>query len=185
MRTVQRVRLAKAVFLAGLCCALVLTVHAAVQCVIDFVSHGAFNVVSTAEGTCLQFVDDLGTPWEITNPRGSWKDGLSGTVIADSAVASECSQDIGAPLRVCQFDADESRTIVGIFDVNQFVSCPGFVIRTQNTVFRIVNCDEIGPELCDVANVGKRVKAGVFVDASVTNCIDPGATVLDFRFLQR
>ena len=177
-------KLVQVFILAGLCCALALSVHQAAECVINFVSHGTFRSISTPEGTCLQFVDDLGTRWEITNPRGSWTDGLTGTVIADSSVASECSQDIGAPLRICQFDADESRTVVGTFDENQFVTCPGFVIRTQNTVFRIVNCDEIGPELCDFANIGRRVKAGVFVDASVTNCIDPGATVLDFRFLQ-
>ena len=176
--------LIRSLMLIVLCCALAVSAHQAAECIINFVSHGTFRSISTPEGTCLQFVDDLGTSWEITNPRGSWKDGLTGTVIADSNAASTCSEDIGAPLRVCQFDGDESRTIVGIFDENQFVSCPGFVIRTQNTVFRIVNCDEVGPELCDFANIGRRVKAGVFVDNRVTNCIDPGATVLDFRFLQ-
>ncbi len=170
--------------LAGLCCALPLAVNAAGQCIINFVSHGTFSVVSTPEGTCLQFVDDLGTSWEISNPRGSWTDGLTGTVIANSLATRECSQNIGPALQVCRFDADGSRNVVGIFDENQFVTCPGFVIRTQNAVFRIKNCDEIGPELCDFANVGRRVKAQIFVDTSVTNCIDPGATVLSFEFLQ-
>ena len=174
----------KSLALAGLCCALALTAHAAGPCTINFVSHGTFKVVSTPEGNCLQFVDDLGTSWEISNPRGSWTDGLTGTVVASSMATEECSQDIGQALRVCQFDADGARNVVGIFDENQFVTCPGFVIRTQNATFRIKNCDEIGPELCDFANVGRRVKAGIFVDKRVTNCIDPGSTVLDFRFLQ-
>ncbi len=115
-------KLVQAFILAGLCCALAISLHQAAECVINFVSHGTFGSISTPEGTCLQFVDDLGTPWEITNPRGSWNDGLTGTVIADSSVASKCSQDIGAPLRICQFYADESRTVVGTFDENQFVT---------------------------------------------------------------
>ena len=78
-------KLVQAFILAVLCCALALSVHQAAECVINFVSHGTFRSISTPEGTCLQFVDDLGTPWEITNPRGSWKDGLTGTVIADSS----------------------------------------------------------------------------------------------------
>ncbi len=174
----------KALALMGLCCALALPAQAAGQCAINFVSHGTFKVVSTPDGTCLQFVDDLANSWEITNPRGSWTDGLTGTVLASSLAVGQCSQNIGKALRVCQFDADFSRNVVGIFDENQFVTCPGFVIRTQNATFRIVNCDEIGPEFCDFANVGRRVKAGVIVDTRVTNCVDPATTVLDFRFLQ-
>ncbi len=170
--------------LLGLCFGLAAAAWAAGQCLINFASHGTFKVVSTADGTCLQFVDLLGNPWEITNPRGNWTDGLTGTVIGNTLATGSCSQNIGPPLEVCQFDADTTRNVVGIFDENQFVQCPGFVIRTQNATLRIVNCEEIGPELCSFDNVGRRIMARVFVDAGITNCVDPGTTVLDFRFLQ-
>jgi hypothetical protein len=153
-------------------------------CRIDFVSHGTFHVVSTPDGDCLQFVDDLGNAWEVTNPRSSWKDGMSGTIQAEFVSERKCSQDIGSPLRVCTFTADFSRNVVGTFIFRQFVECPGYRIRTQTEDYFITNCEDFGEELCTMANVGRRIQAQVLVNTSPSICIDSLTTVVDFRFLQ-
>lgn len=153
-------------------------------CRIDFLSHGTFRVVQAAGGECLQFVDDLGVSWEVTNPRGSWKDGMTGTIEAEFLSSGVCTAAIGDPLRACAFTADFSRNVVGKLVFRQFVECPGYRIATRTEDYRIVNCDDFGTELCAPENLGRRLQAQIFVDTGVTICIDSTTTVVDFRFLQ-
>jgi hypothetical protein len=158
-------------------------------CTINFVSHGVFQSVVTEEGNCLKFVDDLGVSWEVTNPRGAWNEGLTGTIFAEilSADSGDCSQDVGEPLKICIFDSDVTRNIVGALDfLTPFeTNCPGWYLRVNGppTLYRVVNCEDFGTELCDATNEGRRVQVTAFVDNGITNCISPAATVFEFRFL--
>jgi hypothetical protein len=154
------------------------------RCVINYVSHGTFHVIPSPGGDCLQFVDDLGVTYEVTNPRGSWRDGMTGTVLAEWVTDGICSQDIGDPIRICTFTADFSRNIVGTLLFVDFVECPGYRIRTQNEDYRIVNCEDFGSDLCTASNLGRKIQAQVFVDTGISICIDSTTTVIDFRFLQ-
>lgn len=156
----------------------------AAPCRLDFLSHGTFRVVQEPGGGCLQFVDDLGVSWEVTNPRGSWKDGMTGTIEAEFLSSGTCPAPIGDPLRACSFTADFSRNLVGTLVFRQFVECPGYRIETQNEDYRIVNCDDFGTELCAAENLGRRLQAQIFVDTGATVCIASTTTVIDFRFLQ-
>ena len=170
-----------AAFLAVTCLAMVIPAHAD-QCLINFVSHGEFKRISTPDGECLQFVDDLGTTWDITNPRGSWKDGLTGTIQAEFVSGTTCSGHSG--LRVCSFTADFSRNVVGTLIFRNFVECPGYRIRTEIEDYFITNCEDFDGELCSMDNVGRRTQAQIFVNTSPSICIDSLTTVIDFRFLQ-
>jgi hypothetical protein len=151
-------------------------------CLINFVSHGEFERISTPDGECLRFVDDLGTTWDVTNPRGAWKDGMTGTILAEFVSGSTCSQQSG--LRICTFTGDFSRNVVGTLIFRNFVECPGYRIRTVNEDYYITNCTDFDGELCTMDNVGRRTQAQVFVNTSPSICIDSLTTVIDFRFLQ-
>ena len=104
-------------------------------CTINFVSHGVFRVVVTPEGDCLKFVDALGVSWEITNPRGAWTDGVTGTIFAEFLApgTGTCTQAVGDPLRICSFDSDVTRNIVGTLDfLTPFeTNCPGFSVLDE------------------------------------------------------
>jgi hypothetical protein len=169
--------------IASACGILAAPAHAD-KCVINFVSHGTFHKVTTPAGDCLQFVDDLGTTWDVTNPHGSWKDGVSGTIQAEFVSQPRCSENIGQPLSICSFTADFSGNIVGTLVFVNFVECPGFRIRTQTEDFFITNCEDFGDELCSMDNVGRHVQAQILVNSSPSICIDSLTTVIDFRFLQ-
>jgi hypothetical protein len=151
-------------------------------CLINFVSHGKFQRAQTPEGECLQFVDDLGTIWDVTNPRGSWTDGTAGTILAEFVSGPTCSQHSG--VRICTFTADFSRNIVGKLIFRDFVECPGFRIRTETEDYFITNCGDFGTELCSMDNVGRRTQTQVHVNTSPSICIDSLTTVIDFRFLE-
>ncbi len=178
MRYFASLRVAGALFLAWA------TPLAAAPCQIQFVSHGTFHEIQTPDGRCLQFVDDLGNAWEITNPRGSWKDGMSGTIQAQFLDQGACSQEIGSPLKACSFTADFSRNVVGTFIFREFVECPGYRIRTNNEDYFILNCEDFGEELCTMENVGRKIQAQILVNTSPSICIDSLTTVVDFRFLK-
>ena len=158
-------------------------------CTINFVSHGMFQVVVTPEGDCLKFVDALGVSWEITNPRGAWSDGVTGTIFAEFQApgTGTCTQVVGDPLEICRFDSDVTRNIVGTLDfLTPFeTNCPGWYIRVNGPpmLYRLTNCADFGTELCGDPNEGRRVQVTAFVDNGITNCIAPAATVLEFRFL--
>jgi hypothetical protein len=151
-------------------------------CLINFVSHGEFRRVASPQGECLQFVDDLGTVWDVTNPRGSWTDGMTGTILAELVSGPTCSQQPG--LRICTFTADFSRSVVGTLIFRDFVECPGYRIHTENEDYFITNCEDFGAELCTMNNVGRRTQAQILVNTSPSICIDSLTTVIEFRFLQ-
>lgn len=159
------------------------------SCAINFVSHGTFRTVSTLGGECLTFVDDLGVSWEITSPRGAWTDGLTGTIFAEFLApgSGSCAQNVGDPLRICSFDSDVTRNIVGTLDfLTPFeTNCPGWYIRVNGppSLYRLINCDDFGTDLCDDPNRGRRIQTTAFVDNGITNCIAPATTVIEFRFL--
>jgi hypothetical protein len=158
-------------------------------CVINFASHGTFRVVSTPEGSCLQFVDALGAPWDVANPRGAWTDGLSGTILAEFLApgTGSCPQLGLDPLRICTFDSDVTRNIVGRLDflTPAETNCPGWYIRVNGppTLYRLINCADFGTDLCDFPNEGRHVQATAFVDNGITNCISPATSVFSFKFL--
>jgi len=151
-------------------------------CLINFVSHGEFKRVPMPQGECLQFVDDLGTVWDVTNPRGSWTDGMAGTILAEFVPGPTCSQHPG--LRICTFTADFSRNVVGTLVFRNFVECPGYRIHTENEDYLITNCADFDTELCSMDNLGRRTQAQILVNTSPSICIDSLTTVIDFRFLQ-
>jgi len=171
-----------------LLCAALWAAPSADPCTINFVSHGSFRVVSTPEGECVRFVDDLGASWEVTNPSASWTDGLAGTIFGEllAAGARICSQDVGDPLRVCGFTSEIPRDIVGTLDVlSPFeTSCPGWHIRVSESplFYRVINCAEFENDLCAIPNEGRPIEAKAFVDPGITSCIAPDATVVEFRF---
>jgi hypothetical protein len=154
------------------------------RCEVNYVTHGTMHEVPGPPGPgCLEFVDDTGVRFEIVNPRGSWKEGMTGTIYAETQTEGACG--LGLPVRVCNFDADFSRNVVGALEIRQFVECPGYVIVTGNLrQYLILNCEDFGPALCDPANVGRRLKAEVFVDTGVSICLGmERSTVIDYDFL--
>ena len=155
---------------------------AADPCLLNLVTHGTFRHVATPSGTCVQFVDDLGARYEVLQPRGSWKDGMAGTLYGNFQSAGTCSQE--TPIEICSFDADYSRNVVGTLVFLNFIECPGYAIR-GNEDYKVLNCEDFGTELCDSANLGRRVKAEVLVDTGVSNCLGLlRSTVVDFELLK-
>ena len=148
------------------------------NCELQFISHGTFR---QTDG-CLLFEDDLGNFHEVVNPRGAWRDGMTGTIYSERA-APECSQH--EALRACRFEADFTRTVTGTLIIRNFIECPGYTIRTANQNYLILNCEDFGDALCNTDNVGRRIQAQVFVDTAVSICLGQArSTVLEYRFLQ-
>lgn len=155
---------------------------------LNYIAHGTFRQV----GACLQFLPDPSlevpdpAPFEIVN-RGSWKDGMVGTVYAETALVGTCSVD--QALQICDWDADYSRNVVGTLVVLDFIECPGYYIRvagqTANADYFIRNHDDF-PDLFVPENVGRRIKAEILVHTWVTNCIGKNVSeLIDYDLLSR
>jgi len=147
-------------------------------CQLNFISHGTFRDA----GGCTLFEDDLGNLYEVLLPRGSFRDGRTGTIHAQWETDSACSTQ--PALRVCTFTADYQRRINGTLVFRQFIECPGYIIDTPNQDYRIQNCQDFGTALCDPANLGRSVQADVAVETGVSICLGLARSdVLEFRFL--
>lgn len=154
---------------------------AADTCRLDLGTRGTFHEVSGSPNRCLRFVDVLGNAYEVTNPKGSWLDGTSGVVFAQLETQNQCTAD--PPIRICTFEGDYAKHVSGTLILLNFVECPGYVIRTSSQDYRIDNCEAFGAELCNSANLGKKIQADVFVTAEISICLSLAkTTVLDFRF---
>lgn len=152
-------------------------------CVVNLITHGTIRDLSGSQGACWQLVDDGGVPYEILNPKGSWRDGMTGTLYGAMQGQGICGA--GTPVQVCNFDADYSRNVVGTLALIQFVECPGYVIEAQNQQYLIRNCQDFGTDLCAIGNIGRRIKAEVFVDTGVSICLGMARSiVVDYDFLK-
>lgn len=153
---------------------------------LNYIAHGTFR----ESGDCLQFLPDPSL--EVPNPapfgvlnRGSWKDGMVGTVYAETSPTGACAAQ--QALQICDWDADYSRNVVGTLLVLNFIECPGYYIRvagqTANADYFIRNHDDF-PELFVPENVGRKIKAEIFVHTWVTNCIGKNVSeLIDYDFL--
>ncbi len=147
---------------------------------LNYITHGTFHEVECG----MQFVDDTGVTFEIVN-RGSWKDGMVGTIYAEIVEPGACGYDY--TVQICDWDADYSRNVVGTLVFLNFIECPGYYIRqsglTTEWDYFIRNHDDF-PELCVPENLGKKLKAELLVHTWVTNCIGKNVSdLIDYDFL--
>lgn len=155
---------------------------------LNFITHGTFYRVYTDDDeACWLFVDELDVGWEVVN-NGSWKDGMTGTIYAQMLDPGEALCDIGDPVKVCTWDADYSRNVSGTLVFRNFIECPGYYIRAGGGDFPreyyIMNCVDFGSELCENGNLGRKIKAQVFVDTGVSICLGAyRSLVIDFDFI--
>ena len=114
----------------------------AMKCEINFISHGTIgrSPIPGEKGDCVEFVDDLGNRYEITNPKHPWRDGMGGLVIAQWETEGSCTSE--QAIKICSFDADFDRKINGTLIITQFVECPGYTIRTPKQDWLIRNCSD-------------------------------------------
>ncbi len=148
------------------------------NCLLNYISHGTIR----DSGDCLLFEDDLGNLFEVTNPRGVWQDGMTGTVYGHFADENECSEE--TPIGICLFDVDYTRTVTGTLQFINFVECPGFVIKVGSTNYLIRNCEDFDPHLCNTGFLGHRIRATVTVDTGVSICLGMIRSIVhDYEFL--
>jgi hypothetical protein len=147
---------------------------------LNYITHGTFHQTDA----CMQFVDDTGVTFEIVN-KGSWKDGMVGTIYAEIVGPGECGFDY--TVQICDWDADYSRNVVGTLVFLNFIECPGYYIRqagqTTNLDYFIRNHEDF-PALFRQENIGKKLKAELLVHTWVTNCIGKNVSeLIDYDFL--
>jgi len=147
---------------------------------LNYITHGTFHQTDA----CMQFVDDTGVTFEIVN-RGSWKDGMVGTIYAETTDPGGCGTDY--TIQICTWDADFSRNVVGKLVFLNFIECPGYYIRqageTTNFDYFIRNHEDF-PELFVQENLGKRVRTELLVHTWVSNCIGKNVSdMIDYDLL--
>ena len=150
------------------------------NCQLNFISHGTFRDA----GGCLLFEDYFGNLYEVTNPRGGWIDGMTGTVYGHfaDAGANVCSSE--TPIGICSFHADYTRTVTGRLEFIEFVECPGYIIAVGETKYLIRNCEEFDKHLCRPGNLDRPIRAEVFVDTGVSICLGMNRSiVVSYEFL--
>ncbi len=148
------------------------------DCLLNYISHGTIR----DSGDCMLFEDNLGNLFEITNPRGVWQEGMTGTIYGHFAEENVCSEE--TPVGICMFDIDYTRTVTGTLEFINFVECPGFVIDVGNLNYLIRNCEDFDPHLCNNGFLGHRIRATVTVDTGVSVCLGmTRSIVLDYEFL--
>ena len=151
-------------------------------CRLELGTRGTFHEVSAGAARCLTFVDVLGNTYEVVNPKGAYRDGLSGVVFAQWEPSGTCTE--ATPIRVCSFDGDFTRRVTAELVFRNFIECPGFVLATTTQDYRIYNCEDFGTELCDLANLGRRVHAQLTVEEGISICLGQAKSfVIDWRFL--
>ena len=147
---------------------------------LNYITHGTFHETDD----CMRFVDDTGVTFEIVN-RGSWKDGVVGTIYAQVTEPGECGSDY--TIQICDWDADYSRNVVGTLVFKNFIECPGYYIRqagvTPTFDYFIRNREDF-PELFVQENLGKKVRAELLVHTFVSNCIGQYVSdMIDYDFV--
>jgi hypothetical protein len=151
------------------------------DCALELITHGTFHVQS---GTCLTFVDDLHTVYEIVDfPIYDGIDGLTGTIYGDFVGDGVCTT---APaVRLCNLARDYTRHVKGELVFVNDIECPGYVVRTAQADFLIENCEDFGGDVCVSENLGKHLRATVFVDTGISICLGlERSTLLDFEFFE-
>jgi hypothetical protein len=148
-------------------------------CALELITHGTFHVQSD---TCLTLVDDLATVYEIVDfPVYDDIDGLTGTIYADFVGEGTCTT---APaVRICNLARDYTRRVRGELVFLNNIECPGYVVRTSLADFLIRNCEDFGDDVCVPENLGRHLRATVFVDTGVSICLGlERSTLLDYAF---
>ena len=155
---------------------------AAAPCSIQLGTRGTFHEVSSTPQRCVTFVDVLGNAYEVSQPKGAYRDGLSGVVWAEFVGDGTCTAD--PAIRICMFETDETKHVNGTLVFRNFIECPGYMINAAGQDYRIYNCDDFGTDLCDPANLGRKVQAELFTEAQISICIGQiKSFVLDYRFV--
>ncbi len=174
----RTVRLAAATTIAA---AAVLHVLAA-PCTLQLGTRGTFREISPPPNRCLSFVDVLGNRYEVANPKGAYRDGLSGVAWAELAGSGSCTGD--PAIRICLFEGDRTKRVSGTLEFRQLIECPGYVIAGSTIDYRIYNCEDFGTDLCAPGNVGRKIQAQVDTEADITICLGQlRSFVLDYRFV--
>lgn len=154
----------------------------AAPCSLELGTRGTFHEVAGAPDRCLIFEDVLGNTYEVANPKGAYRDGLSGVAWAEFAGEGTCTPE--PSIRICLFEADGAKRVNGILLFRNFIECPGYVVEAAGQDYRIYNCDDYGADLCDPSNLGRRVQAQLHTEAEISICIGQiKSFVLDYRFV--
>lgn len=154
----------------------------AAPCSLQLGTRGTFHEVSGAPGRCLSFVDVLGNVYEVANPKGAYRDGMSGVVWAEWAGDGTCTGD--PAIRICLFEADGAKRVNGTLVFRNFIECPGYMIEAGGQDYRIYNCEDFGTDLCDPANLGRKIQAELYTEIDISVCIGQVKSfVLDYRFV--
>jgi len=149
------------------------------DCALELITHGTFHAQSD---TCLTFTDDLHTVYEIADfPVYDGIDGLTGTIYADFVGEGACTT---APaVRICNLARDYTREVRGELVFVNNVECPGYVVRTSQADFLVENCEDFGGEVCVPENLGRHLRATVFVDTGVSICLGlERSTLIEYAF---
>ncbi len=151
-------------------------------CSLQLGTRGTFHEVSGAPARCVIFEDVLGNVYEVANPKGAYRDGLSGVAWAEFAGQGNCTAN--PAIRICLFEADGVKRVNGTLVFRNFIECPGYMIEAAGQDYRIYNCADFGTELCDPANLGRRVQAELHTEIEISICIGQiKSFVLEYRFV--
>lgn len=155
---------------------------AAAPCSLQLGTRGTFHELSSNPARCLVFEDVLGSLYEVANPKGAYRDGLSGVVWAEFAGDGTCTES--PAIRVCLLEADGAKRVNGTLVFRNFIECPGYMMEAAGQDYRIYNCEDFGTDLCDPANVGRKVQAELHTEAQISICLGQiKSFVLDYRFV--
>ncbi len=154
----------------------------AAPCSFQLGTRGTFHELASSPDRCLVFEDVLGNFYEISNPKGAYRDGLSGVVWAEFAGDGACTAD--PAIRVCLLEADGAKRVNGTLVFRTLIECPGYMIEAAGQDYRIYNCEDFGTDLCDPANLGRKVQAELHTEAQISICLGQiKSFVLDYRFV--
>lgn len=148
-------------------------------CALELITHGTLHVEA---GPCVTLVSDLGDVYEIVDtPVYEGEDGLTGTIYAQMEERGPCTG--GRAAKVCNLVLDYSRRVKGTLVFLNNIECPGYVVETDLASFLIRNCEDFGDDLCVPGNLGRSIRAEVFVDTGVSICLGlERSTLLGYSF---
>jgi len=110
---------------------------------------------------------------------------MTGTIYAMTIDPGTCGCDY--TVQICDWDADYSRNVVGTLVFLNFIECPGYYIRQSGQTMEwdyFIRNHEDFPELFRPENLGKKLKAELFVYTWVTNCIGKNVSeLIDYDLL--
>lgn len=154
----------------------------AAPCSIQLGTRGTFHEVASAPSRCVTFVDVLGNAYEVAQPKGAYRDGLSGVAWAEFAGDGTCTAD--PAIRICLFEGDGTKHVNGTLVFRNFIECPGYMINAGGQDYRIYNCEDFGSDLCDPANLGRKAQAELHTEAQISICLGQiKSFVVNYRFV--